>query len=284
MHRLAVIGHPVGHSRSPAMHTAAFAALGIGGEWSYEAIDLVPQRFAAGVGELRDRGFAGVNVTIPHKRAAYELADRRSVAVTEIGAANTLSFGVDGIGADNTDASGLIAALPAGFRPAGTRALILGAGGSARACAWALSRAGADVAIANRTRERAEALAAELGVGVLSAPDPGGTLDLAGIALLVNATSVGLATEGAEPIAAGEQLKALGLRADQLVDPLIVVDLVYGSEPTELAATCMSGGATFVDGLEVLVRQGAESLRIWTGLEPPTEAMRDAVRQQQSRR
>ena len=281
MNRLAVIGHPVAHSRSPAMHAAAFAALEIDGEWSYEAIDLVPERFASGVRELRDRGFAGVNVTVPHKRAAFELADRRSDAVTEIGAANTLSFGAEGIGADNTDASGLIAALPEGLGIAGARALVLGAGGSARACAWALARAGAAVAIANRTQARAERLAAELGVEASSATGPGASLDLAGFDLLVNATSVGLATEGAEPAAAGAELKALRLRADQLVDPLIVVDLVYGSEPTELAATCMSGGATFVDGLEVLVQQGAGSFRIWTGLEPPTEIMRDAVRQQQ---
>ena len=176
--------------------------------------------------------------------------------MTEIGAANTLSFGADGIGADNTDASGLIAALPERFGSAGARALVLGAGGSARACAWALARAGAAVAIANRTQARAERLAAELGVEASSAIGPGASLDLAGFDLLVNATSVGLATEGAEPAAAGAELKALRLRADQLVDPLIVVDLVYGSEPTELAATCMSGGATFVDGLEVLVQPG----------------------------
>ena len=130
-------------------------------------------------------------------------------------------------------------------------------------------------------RHGRSALAAELGVEASSAIGPGASLDLAGFDLLVNATSVGLATEGAEPAAAGAELKALRLRADQLVDPLIVVDLVYGSEPTELAATCMSGGATFVDGLEVLVQQGAGSFRIWTGLEPPTEIMRDAVRQQQ---
>jgi shikimate dehydrogenase len=281
MKRLAVVGHPVAHSRSPAMHAAAFAALGIDGEWSYEAIDLPPDRFASGVRELRERGFAGVNVTVPHKRAAFGLADRRSAAVSEIGAANTLSFGAAGIRADNTDASGLIAALPEGFGVAGARALVLGAGGSARACAWALAKAGAGVAIANRTEARAVRLAAELGVEASAGIGPGQCLDLAGFDLLVNATSVGLATEGAVPSTAGDGLKALRLSADQLVDPLIVVDLVYGSEPTELAATCMSGGATFVDGLEVLVQQGAGSFRIWTGLEPPTEIMREAVRQQQ---
>ena len=99
----------------------------------------------------------------------------------------------------------------------------------------------------------------------------------AGVDLLVNSTSVGLAREGAGPSGPGSDLKALRLTADQLVDPLVVVDLVYGSESTQLAATCMSGGVTFVDGLEILVQQGAESFRIWTGLEPPLEIMRNAV-------
>ena len=88
---------------------------------------------------------------------------------------------------------------------------------------------------------------------------------------------MGLAREGAGPSEPGSDLKALRLTADQLVDPLVVVDLVYGSESTQLAATCMSGGVTFVDGLEILVQQGAESFRIWTGLEPPLEIMRNAV-------
>ncbi|HWO49802.1 MAG TPA: shikimate dehydrogenase, partial [Solirubrobacterales bacterium] len=164
MNRLAVVGHPVAHSLSPAMHAAAFAELGIADRWSYEAIDLPAERFASGIDELRERGFVGVNVTVPHKRAAYELAGERSDAVAAIGAANTLSFGPDGIRADNTDASGLIAALAPGFDPAGAEALVLGAGGSARAVAWALDRAGAAVTIANRTEAKAIDLARELGV------------------------------------------------------------------------------------------------------------------------
>jgi shikimate dehydrogenase len=281
MNRLAVIGHPVAHSLSPAMHTAAFAALGLGAEWSYEAIDLRPEEFSSGVDELWGSGFVGVNVTIPHKEAAFALADRRSDAVKGIGAANTLSFDERGMVADNTDAGGLIAALPAGFEPAGTRALVLGAGGSARSSAWALARAGSEVWVANRTQEKAVQLADELAVDALAPPEPGELLDLKGFDLLVNATSVGLAREGAEPPRSGDDLKALRLNAEQLIDPLVVVDMVYGSEPTEMAAICMSGGATFVDGLEILVRQGVESFHIWTGLEPPIEIMRDAVREHQ---
>jgi len=278
MRRLAVVGHPVAHSRSPAMHNAAFAALGLADGWSYEAIDLSPERFATGIAALRERGFAGVNVTVPHKRAACELADQRSDAVAAIGAANTLSFGPAGIRADNTDATGLLASLPPGFEPAGARALVLGAGGSARAVAWALAGAGAAVTVANRTVARAVELADQLGVTALTGLEPGASIDLGSFALLVNATSVGLATPGAPPPAPEADLKALRLEADQLVSPLVVVDLVYGSEPTELAATSIGGGATLIDGLEVLVRQGADSFRIWVGREPPIEVMRSAIR------
>src|SRR6476469_8640961 len=109
MPRLAVIGHPVAHSRSPAMQNAALAALGLGEEWSYEAIDVAPE------------GFAGANVTVPHKRAALALADARTEVAGEIGAANTLSFAAAEIRAHNTDAGGLLAALPTSPRGRRTR-------------------------------------------------------------------------------------------------------------------------------------------------------------------
>jgi shikimate dehydrogenase len=279
MNRLAVVGHPVAHSLSPAMHNAAFASLGIAGEWSYEAIDLTPEDFAGGIADLRERGFVGVNVTVPHKRAAFEIADERSAAVEAIGAANTLTFAAGSIRADNTDATGLIVALPDDFDPAGAQALVLGAGGSARAVAWALDGAGAAVTIANRTESKAIELARELGTYALEGVGPGEAIDVEPFDLLVNATSVGLAMEGAEPRVPGADLKALRLRADQLVAPLVVVDLVYGSEPTELAASCTSGGAILIDGLEILVRQGADSFRIWVGREPPVESMRRAIQE-----
>jgi shikimate dehydrogenase len=278
MNRLAVIGHPVAHSLSPAMHTAAFAALGIEGDWSYGAIDIEPERFASGVAGLAEGGFKGVNVTVPHKRAAFALATERSDAVAAIGAANTLTFDGGSIRADNTDASGLIAALPPDFDLSGAEALVLGAGGSARAAAWALDRSGARVTIANRTESRAVELARELGTFALEGVGPEEEIDVGHFDLLVNCTSVGLATEGAPRSEPGADLKALRLRADQLIAPLVAVDLVYGSEPTELAATCTSGGATLIDGLEILVRQGADSFRIWVGRDPPIETMRDAIR------
>jgi len=156
---------------------------------------------------------------------------------------------------------------------------VLGAGGAARAVVWALDDAGAAVTIANRTEERAVDLARELGTYALEGIGPDESLDLEPYDLLVNATSVGLARQGAGRPPPGADLKALRLRADQLVAPLLVVDLVYGSEPTELAATCTSGGATLIDGLEFLVCQGVDSFRIWVGQEPPIDTMRSAIRE-----
>src|SRR4051812_46271614 len=112
MPRLAVLGHPVAHSRSPAMQNAALAALGLGGEWSYEAIDVAPEEFEARVRAMPAEGFAGANVTVPHKLTALAMADIKSEMAQEIGAANTLIFRANGIEAHNTDAGGLIASLP----------------------------------------------------------------------------------------------------------------------------------------------------------------------------
>jgi shikimate dehydrogenase len=168
VNRLAVVGHPVSHSRSPAMQTAALDALGLGGEWTYEAIDVEPDRFDARVRELPGEEFAGVNVTIPHKKAALAVADQASRAAQEIGAANTLSFAAGGIRAENTDATGLLAALPEPVE--GRTALVLGAGGSARAAVWALAGAGASVSVWNRTGTRADDLVRDLAVAGRDTP------------------------------------------------------------------------------------------------------------------
>ena len=262
MNRLAVLGHPVGHSRSPAMHTAALAELGLAGEWSYSAIDLAPDEFEPRVRAMTGEGFAGANVTVPHKSAALALADSLSETAREIGAANTLSFDRGEIHADNTDAQGLLDALPG--PAAGKRTLVLGAGGAARAAVWALVREGAEVAVWNRTTLRAEHLCEELGGALTDAPDQGD------FELIVNTTAAGL--HGEDPFAE-LPLERSGFAAGQTV-----VDLVYGERPSELLGAAESGGATVVDGSEVLVRQGALSLRIWTGRDPSLGAMRAAAR------
>jgi shikimate dehydrogenase len=262
MKRLAVLGHPVGHSRSPAMHTAALAELGLAGEWSYEAIEVAPDEFERRVQAMPDEGFAGANVTVPHKGAALSLADSLSETAREIGAANTLSFEAGEIRADNTDAQGLLDALPE--PPGGKRALVLGAGGAARAIVWALVREGAEVEVWNRTGLRSRNLCDELG------GRPVEVLDARTYQLIVNSTSVGL--RGEDPFA------ELPLAAGDLGERHTVVDLVYGSAPSRLLTAAAIAGATTVDGIEILVRQGALSLRVWTGCEPPLEAMRAAAR------
>jgi shikimate dehydrogenase len=260
--RLGVLGWPVGHSRSPAMHNAALAELGLK-DWHYQRLPAPPEVFAETVRGLPGAGFVGANVTIPHKEAALALADTATDAARAIGAANTLSFGADGaIAASNTDAPGFLAALRgAGADPAGATALVLGAGGSARGVAYALREAGAArVVVWNRTPDRARALASDLGVEAADRPMPAD--------LLVNCTSVGLA-DGA--------FKDLPLDADALGTYATVADLVYRAGGTGLVAQARRSGCTVVDGLEVLVRQGAMSLQAWTGLEAPIDVMRAAA-------
>jgi shikimate dehydrogenase len=266
MPKLAVLGQPIAHSRSPAMQTAALAELGLAGEWSYEAIEVSPEEFDQRVRAMPGEGFAGGNVTVPHKLAALAIADESSEAARAIGAANTLTFADEAIAAENTDATGLLDALPES--PSGSRALVLGAGGSARAVVWALVEAGAEVVIWNRTAEKAERLARELGASASE------RVDVRDFDLIVNATTVGM---GASTQASAD-LKSLPVDADGLGERHQVVDLAYGAVDTELVRAASARGARVVDGLEVLVRQGAASLRIWTGLDPPIEVMRQAVR------
>ena len=272
MPRLAVLGHPVGHSRSPAMHSAALAALGMGGEWSYEAIDVAPERFEARVRALPDEGFAGANVTVPHKTAAYALADVASEGAARIGAANTLVFDGVQIQAHNTDAGGLVASLPAPV--GGTKALVLGAGGAARAAIWALRTEGAVVDIWNRTATRAQALHLELGgsgqaVDVEVGAEGTVALDQGVYGLIVNTTSVGL--RGEDPFA------ELPLIPDGFVAGAVVADMVYGEGPSTLLRAAEAAGAQTVDGIEILVQQGALSFEIWTGRKPPLDVMRAAA-------
>lgn len=257
-----VLGWPVRHSRSPALHEAGYAALGLDG-WRYQLLPVPPELFEETVRALPGAGFVGANVTIPHKEAAAALADEASDAVRAIGAANTLSFAAGGrILAENTDAPGLLDALP--LDPAGRTAVVLGAGGSARAAVWALAGAGADVLVWNRTAERARRLSAEIGGRAVESPPPRADL-------LVNATSVGLQS-GQDPF------KALPLDADALRGYPCLVDLVYGSGPTALVSAARAAGATVVDGLEILVRQGARSFERWTGRSAPLDVLRAAVR------
>jgi shikimate dehydrogenase len=249
-----VLGFPVAHSRSPAMMAAAFSELGL--DWRYVKLPVPPERFAETARALPGSGFRGANVTIPHKLAAHALADELMPAAAAIGAANTLTFEDGRVLADNTDAGGLLDALGEDLR--GRRAVVLGAGGAGRAAVWALRDAGAEVAVWNRTPERARELAAEM--EVVHAQHPRRPTDI-----LVNATSLGLHGED--------------LPAELCPEPAgLVLDLVYGDERTALCRWAEASGARVVEGLEVLVRQGARSLERWTGRTAPLDAMRRAAR------
>jgi shikimate dehydrogenase len=261
LRRLAVLGWPVDHSRSPAMQNAALAATGLDGEYGYERISVAPEGFEQTVRALPAQGFAGVNVTIPHKEAALALADDASDEARAIGAANTLTFMPDGtIRADNTDAPGLLDAL--GDPPPRT-ALVLGAGGSARAAAHALRSVGASVAVWNRTPGRARRLAGELGVAAVDSP--------VAAEVLVNCTAAGMQDRP-------DAFKEMPLTADDLGEYACVVDLVYRDGATELLRQAERRGCRCVDGLEILVRQGARSFQIWTGRSAPLDVMRRAAR------
>lgn len=251
------------------MHTAALRELGLAAQWTYQHLPVPLELLAETVRALPAAGFAGANVTVPHKQAALALADEATAAAHAIGAANTLTFeggGRDGVTvhADNTDAPGLLAAMPAD--PRGATALVLGAGGSARAAVHALRTAGAArVLIWNRTAARAAALARELGGEPVEAPLPA-------VDVLVQCTAAGLLTPE-------EQLAELPSLTNAVHGRTSVVDLLYTSQgSTPLIAFARECGARVADGLEVLVCQGALSLERWTGRPAPLDAMRAAAR------
>lgn len=263
--RYGVAGYPVDHSVSPQLHEAAYAQLGI--DAVYQRLPIPPDLFAETVCALPGSGFCGINVTIPHKVAAAELASQSSAAVEAIGAANTLTFSDGEIHAENTDAPGLIAAIDRDL--GGVETLVLGAGGTARAAVWALLQAGASVDIHNRTTERATQLADAVGGDVVEDPASG-----ARYGLIVNTTAVGMDPETSIEDAQTQ----LRLNLTEVDNNATLVDFVYrpGGSPLSLAA--QAHGLRVIDGRELLVRQGALSFELWFGRAAPLDAMRAAVR------
>ncbi len=254
-----VIGWPVSHSRSPQMHNAAYRALGM--DWVYVPLAVAPGRMADAMRGLPALGFAGVNVTIPHKREAAELCDELTLPARRAGSVNTVTVRDDGsLHGDTTDGAGMLDAI--GTLPA--TALVLGAGGAARAAAAALVDAGLDVAVSARRVEAARGLAEDIGCQVEQWPPRQGA------GLLVNATPVG------QSGAAGE----LPVDGALLAAAEVLCDLAYRGDGAEtgLIAEGRRREVRSVDGLDVLVGQGARSFRIFTGAEPPLEVMAAAVR------
>lgn len=256
-----VIGAPVDHSLSPALHNAAFAAAGL--DWVYVAFPVPAGRAGEALTGMRALGLGGLSVTMPHKDDVARLVDLPSDDVVALGAANCVVPTVDGrLRGESTDGPGFVRSLgDAGVDPAGARCCVLGAGGAARAVVLALSRAGAgQVVVVNRTRSRAEQAAALAG--------PGGTVARAvpdGVDVLVNATSVGMGTS------------ELPVDPGALHPGLVVADLVYHPRRTALLAAAEAAGAETVGGLGMLVHQAALAFELWTGVEAPLAAMRRAA-------
>lgn len=258
-----VAGWPVGHSRSPRLHGHWLRRYGIDG--LYAPFPVPPEAFATAVRGLAAAGLAGLNVTVPHKAAACALCDRLDETAKRLGAANTLIFGPDGdIEGRNTDAYGFAEALKAGAPgtgPGGGSAVVLGAGGAARAVVLALRTLGyGPVRIANRTAAHAEAAAAALGPGVETVPWRERAAALAGAALLVNATSLGMAGQ-----------PALDLPLDDLPPEATVSDIVYAPLETPLLAAARRRGCRTVDGLGMLLHQGRPGFRAWFGVDPAVD-------------
>jgi shikimate dehydrogenase len=260
--RYAVIGNPVAHSRSPAIH-AAFAAA-CGQDLEYGRIEAPLERFEAAAREFRAAGGKGLNVTIPFKERAFRLCDRTSARARGAQAVNTLVFGDDIFG-DTTDGAGLVIDLTQnlGVPLAGKRVLLLGAGGAAQGVVGSLLEAGvAQLVIANRTAERARSLAARFPGSRACGFD---ALGAERFDVVVNATSSGLSGE------------ALPLPPSLIGEGVLAYDMVYGRK-TPFLATARAAGARASDGLGMLVEQAAESFRLWRGVRPETRAVLERLR------
>ena len=260
-----LIGWPVEHSVSPAMHNAAFEELGL--HWHYSLLPTPPDGVEARLATLYADGYQGVNVTVPHKRAVMSHLDEISEAARAIGAVNTILARRDRLTGHNTDCDGFMSALAeVGVQAVGKRALILGAGGGARSVVYALTREGTTIAIHNRTEERAKDLIRDLSLAdsQASVVNDLGRLDLDQFDLLVNTTSLGMWPQtNASPW------------PDALPMPFhwTVFDLVYNPAETRLLARARAAGAATIGGLGMLVHQGVLAFEMWTGQSPSVEAM-----------
>ena len=266
-----VMGWPVEHTVSPAMHNAAFDAAGL--NWRYVPLAVHPDRVGEAVRGLQALGFEGCNVTVPHKQAVMEHLDEITEQAQAIGAVNTIVIWSDGrMVGYNTDAAGFLRALAeGGFQPEGKRAVVVGAGGAGRAVAYALASAEAAVTVLNRTLSRAESLVADLAPLFPSLPlrplplTPATFRQEAQSAdLLVNATSLGM----------WPQVKRSPWPEELPMPPsLTVFDLVYNPLETKLMRQARAAGVQAIGGLGMLVHQGAIAWELWAGQEAPVEVM-----------
>jgi shikimate dehydrogenase len=264
-----VLGHPVGHSRSPEMQNAAFAAAGL--DAAYVALPVPPDRLGEAIAGAHALGFHGLNVTVPHKEGVVPLCVSVDAIAADFGAVNTLRRSPQGWEGFNTDAPACLALLEAAGAAAGARALVAGSGGAARAAAWALARLGAAVRVAARRPEKARVVAAAVtdrAAPGVAAPRAVPWDDLAAECraadVVVNATSIGL------PGRVPAELPGVSFRREQ-----VAADFVYGD--TAFIRAARAAGARLVTGEQLLVRQGALAFTLWTGRPAPEAVMTAAV-------
>ncbi len=267
---LGVFGHPVGHSLSPAMHNAAIEHLGL--DYIYVPFDVAPENLRQAVDGIRALGIAGVNVTVPHKEAVIPFLDEVEADAREVGSVNTIVNKDGRLTGASTDGAGFMRSLTeSGFAPRGCRAVVLGSGGAGRAVAFALARDGAEVALFDAVPGKAEKLALDVGarnVRAIGTQDSALAVALESADLLVNCTPVGMhPNEDSMPV------PAESLRPD-----LFVYDVVYNPLRTKLIQAAETAGASTMSGVKMLVYQGAVSFAKWTGIDPPTDMMEQAVR------
>jgi shikimate dehydrogenase len=252
--QFAVIGDPIQHSLSPKMHHAAYIALGL--DYRYVAIQVSSGEVSNALDHLRNLEYKGVNITVPHKEAAFAWAKSHDEVAAKLGVCNTLGLG-DGMGV-NTDVPGFSRSCQ-GIAFAEGKALVLGAGGSARAVIESLLWSGWDVCVWNRTHERALQIDAPIDVQK--------EIDLSGVSLVVNTTSASLT---AEPL----PIEEMWTKADR---DIFLIDISYGAEPTRLMQSATQAGLRTMDGRRMLMEQGALAFEFWLGQSAPRESMMAAL-------
>ena len=275
MKKLAVLGHPIGHTLSPVMHNASIKALGLEAEYEYGKLDVPPSELLARLAQLPSEGYAGVNLTIPLKEVAFKGLKQLADSARILGAVNTVEFTGNGMVGHNTDGYGFLKALEESFGRTveGDSVFVLGCGGAGRAVALMTALNGAQsIVLADVDAGRVENLSAEIGqlapdVGIFQCLEKSTQIELCREAdLVIQASPVGMKKD--DPSLLPKEAFRDGQR---------VFDLIYMYPETAFLSTARSAGAQVANGLGMLLHQGAKAFEIWTGIEPNVEAMRKAL-------